>query len=201
MSKPARPRPRPGRPPRDRGEAMVRRVLDLTLQQLAQVGLERLSVPEIADLAGVNKTSIFRRWPTKVELVRAALAHSMGHVRDIPDTGSLRTDLITLAGVVADFITSPRGMGVVRTAFADRDTPEMRALAASMWQEAGGDVPRLVIERAMRRGELPEGADIELLLFTLAGAVLHRVFVEHAQADAGFAGRLVDLLLHGAVRR
>lgn len=179
----------------------MRRVLDLTLQQLAQVGFERLSVPEVAALAGVNKTSVYRRWPTKAELVRAALAHSMAHVRDIPDTGALRTDLIALVGVVAAFVTSARGMGVVRTVFADGDTPEVRAMAASMWQEAGGEIPGHIIERAVLRGELPAGADVELLLFTLAGALLHRVFIERADADEAFAGRLVDLVLYGAVRR
>lgn len=179
----------------------MRRVLDITLQQLAQVGFERLSIPEVAALAGLNKTSVYRRWPTKSDLVRAAISHSMDHVRDIPDTGSLRTDLIALVQNVAAFLTSARGIGVLRTVFVDGDNPEVRALSALMWQEAGGDVPRLVIERAVRRGELSEGADVELLLFTLAGALLHRVFVERADADEAFAGRLVDLVLHGAVHR
>lgn len=192
--------PRTG-PARPRGDAVVSRVLDLTLQELARVGFERLSIPEVAALAGVNKTSIYRRWPTKGDLVRAALSQSMEHIRDVPDTGSLRGDLLALVRVVAGFVRSPRGMGVLRTVFADGDHPEVRALAASMWQEAGGDLPRQVIERALRRGELPAGADIELLLFTLAGAVLHRVFVERAEADESYAGRLVDLVLYGAMRR
>lgn len=187
--------------PRQRGEAVVRRVLDLTLQQLAQVGLERLSIPELAKLAGVNKTSIYRRWPNKADLVRAALQHSMEHVRDVPDTGVLATDLVALIKIVGAFITSARGMGVVRTVFVDGDTVEMRAMAASMWQEAGGDMPRVVIERAVRRGELPETADFELLLFTLAGAVVHRVFIERREVDDDFAGRLVNLVLYGAARQ
>lgn len=185
---------------RRRGEAVVRRVLDVTLQQLALVGLERLSIPEVAALSGVNKTSIYRRWPTKTDLVRAALQHSMEHVRDVPDTGALRTDLLALVKLVATFVTSVRGMGVVRTVFVDGDAREMRHLATSMWQEAGGDLPRVVIERAVRRGELPENADFELLLFTLAGAILHRVFVERRHVDDDFAMRLVNLVLDGAGR-
>jgi AcrR family transcriptional regulator len=177
-------------------------VLEITLQQLAQVGFERLSIPEVAALAGVNKTSVYRRWPTKSELVRAAISLSMDdHVRDIPDTGSLRGDLMALVENVAAFITSPRGLGVLRTVFVDGDNPEVRALSALMWQEAGGDMPRLVIERAVHRGELPADADFQMLLFTLAGAILHRVFVERAEADEAFAGRLVDLVLHGALPR
>jgi AcrR family transcriptional regulator len=186
--------------PRRRGEVVVRRVLDVTLQQLAVVGFERLSIPEVAELSGVNKTSIYRRWPTKADLVRAALQHSMEHVRDVPDTGALRTDLVALVKTVAAFIMSARGMGVVRTVFVDGDTLEMRNMAASMWQEAGGDLPRVMVERAVLRGELPADADFELLLFTLAGAILHRVFVERRNVDDAFAVRLVNLVLNGAAR-
>lgn len=186
---------------RRRGEAVVHRVLDVTLQQLALVGLERLSIPELAELVGVNKTSIYRRWPTKTELVRAALEHSMEHVREVPDTGALATDLVALIQIVGGFITSARGMGVVRTVFVDGDTVEMRILAASMWQRAGGDVPRVMIERAVCRGELPATADVELLLFTIAGAILHRVFVERREVDDDFATRLVKLVLYGAASR
>ncbi|HMY16978.1 MAG TPA: TetR/AcrR family transcriptional regulator [Polyangium sp.] len=182
---------------RRRGDAVVRRVLDETLQQLALVGFERLSIPEIAELSGVNRTSIYRRWSTKEELVRAALAHSMEHVRDVPDTGALRTDLLALIQIVGQFITSARGMGVVRTVFVDGDRLE----TPSIWQELGEDMPRVVIERAVRRGELSANADFELLLFTLAGAILHRVFVERRQLDDDFAVRLVNLVLDGAARR
>ncbi len=188
-------------PPRRRGESVVQKVLDLALQQLALVGYERLSIPEVAELAGLNKTSIYRRWPTKAELVRAALEHSMAHVRDVADTGALRTDLISLIKVVGGFVTSARGMGVVRTVFVDGDSPEVREMAGSMWQRAGGDMPRIVIERAVQRGELPPEADVGLLLFALAGSILHRVFVERAEVDESFASRLVNLVLYGAIPR
>lgn len=184
-----------------RGEAMVRRVLDATLQQLAAVGFERLSIPEVAELAGVNKTSIYRRWPTKVALVQAALGHSMDHLRELPDTGSLRGDLIGLVKIVRDFVTSPRAMGVVRTAFVDGESAGLPTMATSILPEGAQALPILVIERAIRRGELPADADFELLLFTLAGAILHRVFVERREVDDDYAQRLVQLILLGAVQR
>lgn len=180
---------------------MVRRVLDVTLKELARVGFERLSVADVAARAGVNKTSVYRRWPTKEHLVKAALRRSMGEAQAVPDTGALRTDLVALARSVAAFVESPRGTGVVRSVFAGARSPAVRALAASMWAEAGGEVPRLLLERAVARGELPADADVELLLFTLAGALLHRVFVEHAEADDAWLERLVRLLLDGARRR
>jgi AcrR family transcriptional regulator len=184
-----------------RGEAMVHRVLEVTLQQLAEVGFERLSIPEVAELAGVNKTSIYRRWVTKADLVQAALGHSMGHLRDLPDTGQLATDLEAMVKIVRDFVTSPRGMGVVRTVFADGELVGLPQLAKSMWPEAMQALPRVVIERAVCRGELPASADIEMLLFTLAGAILHRIFVERRDVDDDFARRLVKMVLYGTLER
>lgn len=190
-------RRRPAAPQR-RGEAVVQRVLDVAVRELARVGFERLSVPDVAAKAGVNKTSVYRRWPTKEALVRAALKQSMAHVRDVPDTGALETDLAALARTVADFVESARGTGVVRSVFAGARSPAVRSLAASMWAEAGGDVPRVLVERAVARGELPPDADVELLLFTVAGALLHRVFIEHATVDDAWVARLVRLVLDGA---
>lgn len=176
---------------------MVRRILDAALNELARVGLEGLSVPAVAVKAGVNKTSVYRRWPTKQALVRSALEQSMEHVRDVPDTGALESDLVALSGVVADFIGSPRGMGVLRTVFADGQSRSVKAMAASMWSSAGDDLPRVIVERAIARGELPPDADVGLLLFTIAGALIHRVFVERADADQTYRERLVALVTRG----
>jgi AcrR family transcriptional regulator len=143
---------------------------------------------------------VYRRWATKDALVRAALEQSMEHVRQVPDTGALHSDLAELSALVAGFITSPRGTAVFRTVFADGHTPRARKLAASMWADAG-DVPRVIVERAIARGELPKTADVELLLFTLAGALMHRVFVEHAPVDDAYLARLVRLVTFGAAGR
>lgn len=181
-----------------RGDAVVRRVLDTTLAELARVGLERLTVPEVAQRAGVNKTSVYRRWSTKEALVQAALEETMEYARDLPDSGSLEGDLVALAGELAKFLSSARGVGVVRTVFAGGDSAAVHALASTAWAEAGGAGAHLVIARATKRGELPRDADSELLLFTVAGALLHRVFVERGVVDEAWVRRLVALVMFGA---
>jgi len=172
-------------------------VLEVTLEELGRVGLGRLSLPRVAELAGINKTSLYRRWSTKQELVAAALSLSMPSESDLPDHGSLELDLVDLAGSLAAFIASPAGMGVIRTAFADGDTPEARRLARAMWRTPTRVAPRRVLERAIERGEVRPDADMDLLLHTLAGAVLHRAFVERKSADARWARRLIRLLIDG----
>lgn len=184
-------------PRQRRGDAVIDRVLDVALKELARVGLERLSLPAVAQKAGVNKTSVYRRWPTKAKLVRAALERSMQHTRAAPDSGSLHGDLIELASVVARFIESPSGMGVLRTVFADGHTSQVKSLTSSMWSAGIGGAPAQIIERAMTRGELAPTAEVELLLFTIAGALLHRVFIERGEVDRAYLERLVTLVTRG----
>ena len=184
-----------------RGTLFVQKVLDATLAQLAQVGFERLSIPEVAALAGVNKTSVYRRWPTKSDLVRETLATAMDHVSAAPDTGDLRGDLVGLARIVADFLKSPTGTGIIRVLLAEGANPELRALATSRYASREQLVPRASLMRALEKGELAHPADVPLVLFTLAGALMHRVFVEQDEVTDEFLERIVDLVLFGALHK
>jgi AcrR family transcriptional regulator len=188
-------------PPQARGEAFTSAVLDAALTQLAEAGFERLSIPQVADIAGVNKTSIYRRWPSKADLVRDALAIPMSHAGDAPDTGALRTDLIALAGTVAAFTQSRVGTALIRIMLAEGGNPEVRALANAAYSEAGKHGPWIVIQNAMQRGELSANADASLMLFTIAGAIMHRVFVEHRSVQDEFLKQVVDLVLYGAASK
>jgi AcrR family transcriptional regulator len=183
---------------RRRGAPVVRKVLEVTLEQLAMVGFERLSVPKVATLAGVNKTSVYRRWPTKSELVRAALTLSMEHTLVAPETGDIRSELIGLARLAGDFIESPSGMGVLRMLFAESANPGVRELAASMFHQKEIEIPLKVINRSISRGELPKDINAELIMFTVAGALMHRVFVEQSSISDDYLQRLIDLVLFGA---
>jgi AcrR family transcriptional regulator len=184
--------------PQARGEEFTSMVLDATLTQLAQWGFERLSIPQIAKMAGVNKTSVYRRWPTKADLVRDALAIPLSHANEAPDTGTLRTDLIALCSTVATFMQSRVGTALIRIMLAEGGNPEVRALANAAYSEAGKHGPWVVIRRAIERGELNSDVEPSLMLFTLAGAIMHRVFVEQRDVPDEFLKQVVDLVLNGA---
>jgi AcrR family transcriptional regulator len=187
--------------PQARGEEFTSTVLDAALTQLAEVGFERLSIPQVADIAGVNKTSIYRRWPSKADLVRDALAVPLSHTSDAPDTGTLRKDLIALAGSVAAFTQSRVGTALIRIMLAEGGNPEVRALANAAYSEAGKYGPWIIIQRAMQRGELSSHADPSLMLFTIAGAIMHRVFVEHRDTSDEFLAQIIDLVLYGSAAK
>lgn len=184
-----------------RGEPVVQAVFAITLEQLAARGFERLSLPDIAEAAGLNKTSLYRRWPTKGELVRDALTASMTPPHDVPDTGDLRSDLLAMTRTAVAFVESPQGMAVHRMLLAESANPEVRMLAATIFRQKEGRGARLILKRAIRRGELPRDVDTRLILTTIAGALLHRTFVEHQPVTGRFLEGLVDLILSGVRRR
>lgn len=186
---------------RRRGEPVVRRVLEVTLEQLAARGYAELSIPEIAAAAGLNKTSVYRRWPTKAELVQEALRVSLGHAEPPPDSGDLRQDMLAMAKTAVGFARSPLGLGVLRTLLAEGANPELRAIADAMIQARDGSGPRCVLERAIERGELPAGTDVRLILSVIAGTVVHRLLVEQGRLTGAELQRLVDLVLYGVVGR
>src|SRR4051812_1829696 len=88
----AAPRPRTG----GRSARVVNEVMSATLEVFAQHGYAGLTIEAVALLAGVNKTTVYRRWPSKVELLGAALVSLRDEEPEPPDTGSLREDLLQL---------------------------------------------------------------------------------------------------------
>jgi AcrR family transcriptional regulator len=180
-----------------RGEKFVRLVLETTLKRLANVGYERLSVPDIAELAAVNKTSIYRRWPSKAELVRDALSEAMAHANEPPNTGTLRGDLIELGKIVVTFMQSPVGKSIIQIMLSDGADPDLRAMARSAYGQSSSSGPWIVIKRAIERGELKTDIDPSRALFTLAGAIMHRVLVERDEVTDTVLGQMVDVVLCG----
>ena len=180
--------------PRRRGAPVVERVLDLTLEELARVGYHRLSVPEVAERAGLNKTSVYRRWPTKGALVAASLARALGHDATLPDTGTLRADMLAFVYAAAAWAESPVGRGVTRTLLADGDDAEVRAFVGVLAATPG---PAPIFARARARGELPDDADVALTMTVIAGALLQHAVLEQQPLTRAFVERLVDFALRG----
>src|SRR6266700_5147281 len=84
--------PRRGRP---REHAVDKAILAAAVDLLAEVGYARLTMDQIAARAGVGKASVYLRWPNKVALVAEAIQQHSAVVPDVPDTGSLRQDMLT----------------------------------------------------------------------------------------------------------
>ena len=148
--------------------------------------------------AGVNKTSIYRRWPSKGELVRAALLRLRDDESPLPDTGALETDLLELLRRKTAKMSVPRGRSIVRALMADKDD-ELAELTC--WIRERHAEPSPVFERAISRGELPAGTDTALLLEIVSAPVYHRAFILQERIDDAFLRRVIDVVLRGVLLR
>ena len=185
------PRPR-GRP---RSETANRAILVATLELLAEGGLQRMSMDAVAERAGVSKATIYRRWASKNELAADAILH-LRPTDPVPDTGTLIGDLAALggqarrfgranvAGLVPRLLAEALGDEELHALFMETGVGPVRALIAEL------------VERAVKRGELPQDTDVELLVDVLHGSAVYRMLI-HRGDPAAFAShlpRLVELL-------
>ncbi|MFJ2894535.1 TetR/AcrR family transcriptional regulator [Streptomyces sp. NPDC087218] len=182
---------RPGKGPR-----AAQAIFDTTLRHLAERGYARLTIESVAQDAGVNKTTIYRWWPSKPALLRAALIHARVLDVDIPDTGSLRGDLIALVEQIIGLLTNGRTEPVARALTSGTGLPddELAALTRDFFADRfSREQP--VFARAGARGELPADADPMLLLDLIAGAVWMRVLLRREPVPPDFARDVVDAVL------
>lgn len=179
-----------------RSARVVSSVLRATLKELSLRGYAGLSVEEVALVAGVNKTTIYRRWPTRCDLVRAAMLSVAEETEEFPDTGSLRNDLLMLVRSQGAFARSPRGNSLARVRLAQTAEPDLAPILKETSMPSLKHAQR-VIERAVDRGELRPGADATFLHDALLGAVFQRVLFTNQLLDDTFNNKLVDLVLGG----
>jgi AcrR family transcriptional regulator len=118
-------------------------------------------VEQVAERAGASKASLYRRWPSKVELVMDAMYHMLPDAGSPPDTGSLRGDLLAVLRAVAERLAGPAGQalgGVLSDALGD---PEKARRVRSYARGSGQAGMREVVRRAVDRGEVDPAAVTE----------------------------------------
>jgi len=170
-------------------------ICDATLALLLEVGYDRMSMDAVAARAHASKATIYRRWPGKQELVLDAVRARGVGLTVAEDTGSLRGDLVAtyrsaIHGSAAD--DADLIAGVLR---AMRTAPELADCVRSQVIESKCDVSRVIVARAIARGELPAETD-PLILHEVASALwFHRVLVVGGPVDDGFIAHVVDDVL------
>ncbi|MER7516297.1 TetR/AcrR family transcriptional regulator [Streptomyces sp. NPDC126499] len=196
-----RSRTRPGRP---RSAEADTAILEATRAALVELGWSRLTMGDVATRAGVAKTTLYRRWNNKNELVVDAVAVLFDQLR-LPDLGSLEADIEDVVLQFAALLERPETKTALMAVVAEstRDEPLRARIRASIVDRQ----KRLVLEgrqRAQERGELPHERDpatveaVDDLIFdVVAGAVVHRALVSAEPVDHAWARRLTALMLGG----
>ncbi|MFG3348184.1 TetR/AcrR family transcriptional regulator [Streptomyces sp. NPDC048018] len=194
-------RARTGRP---RSAEADTAILEATRAALVELGWSKLTMGDVAVRAGVAKTTLYRRWNNKNELVVDAVAVLFDEL-ELPDLGSLQADIENVVLQFATLLERPETKTALMAVVAEstRDEPLRRRIRASIVDRQ----KRLVLDgraRAQERGELPDERDpatveaIDDLIFdVVAGAVVHRALVSAEPVDGAWVARLSALLLGG----
>ena len=178
---------------RSRGVSRERAILSAVIGLLGEAGYEAMSMDAVAARAHASKTTIYRRWPGKPELVRAAVdAYIAGRVLRSADTGSLRGDLLSVLQAMREHLT-PEFMAMMSgLVHAMRADPELAGSLRSMFDE--DSVSAELVARAVGRGELPadDAARLAPLVHEVVEAQVFRQIAAGGELGQRFAGHLVD---------
>ncbi|OCB60096.1 TetR family transcriptional regulator [Mycobacterium vulneris] len=165
-------------------------------EELAAVGYGRLSVDAVAKRAGVGKAAIYRRWKSKQDLAADLVTKAAVAAIDVPDTGTLRGDLRAYLENGRAALTHRLARTIIPDLLAEvaRD-PGYGATMAPQIREPRRLKAAQLFERARQRGEIADGADIELALDMLGGALYWRQSVMQLNADDNYLDRLTTAIL------
>lgn len=190
---------RPGRPRSARAHASI---LGAALRLLAQEGYRGFSMEAVAAAAGVGKTTVYRRWPSKDALLGDAIA-SLNTRFAYVDTGSIRSDFRALLALgtggaeqgASTIATLPQLLGELMR------HPELHALFRSQLIEPRRAVARQMLEAAQKRGELGKDLDLDLAIDVLIGPMVYRALRSGAVEPAALVRtgeEALELLLRAA---
>ncbi len=177
-------------------------VLEAAAAELAERGFGGFAVDRVVARSGVAKTTIYRHWPSKADLLHDAIA-SFKEFPAAPDLGSVRDDLLfcvrgLVYGLWEQHDLYLRAMPSLIEA-AERDE-ELSALHARISGERSA-LLREVLERGKKRGEIDDEVDIDLAVSMLAGPPLLRRFILRDPMHPDEADELVDRVLGGIATR
>ncbi|MGV9665568.1 TetR/AcrR family transcriptional regulator [Nocardia niigatensis] len=167
-----------------------------------ETGWSGFTIDAVAKTAGVGRPAIYRRWPTKIRLLIAAL-EQVSPLHDPIDTGTTRGDLKELTRQLLAGYQSRSGLVALRVALDARVFPELLEPLTLTISASRLAATREIVRRGINRGELPATTNITTLLEMVTGAALSHILFSNRAArppcpDDAYVERLVDMVLTGA---
>ena len=173
-------------------------ILQATLDLLAEVGYESMSIEAIASRAGVGKTTIYRRYTSKEELVADAI-ESLRDDLAIPDTGSFWGDMDILINNATKKIDSPLGRQTLALIISTASSnPQFAEVYWTKYTKLRREAFSKVLERAKSRGEIHKDANVDLIIDLVSGSLYYAlIFKPTTEPVEAYMRRTMNLLLKG----
>jgi AcrR family transcriptional regulator len=199
----SRPGPAKG-PGRPRSERAHEAILEATLDLLVEEGFSRMSIEAVATRAGVGKATIYRRWPSKADLVAEAVACMKDHQLSEVDNGNVRDDLFQLGRQSLKGKDNAEVTDVmIKLMSARARHPELQEAFVRQVIEPRRRIVAEVLRRGVARGEIRPDIDVDLAMDVILGLVSYRSMVtaRHAGISETSLRRLIDVVLYGIATR
>lgn len=184
----------PGRPRSERARLAI---LRSTLQVLGERGFSAFTIEDVAQRAGVGKTTVYRWWPGKGALIADAFASSTTRHLRFPDTGAVQTDMSRQMCQLVKILCSRRGRIVSAILAAGQSDRDLVAAFRERFLWPRRREAYATLRRGILRGELRKDVDLDLLLDSLYGPIYMRFLIQHDRLTPDFVDRLSALVLGG----
>ena len=174
-------------------------ILSAALEVLRQYGYDKLTVDAVVARAHASKATVYRRWPSKSDLALAAFARALPQ-RERPDSGDLRSDLSHLLDQLADDLAELADVIAVLL-LGRRSHPELARSVDSLWVLPNRRAFEDAVARAVARGEVRPGVDVDLAWHSGPALLFFRSLVLCEPVDRALASRVLDDVVMPLFRR
>ena len=172
-----------------------------TLAELAESGYSALSLESVARRAGVHKTTLYRRWGTREDLVLEAMLERAGEHIPVPNTGSLRKDLFELAQTAAANAASPEVAAMARAVVAQMPHDSRLAAANRRFWDERLALDGIIVEQAIERGEVAPGTQPRQVIESVLGPIHLRLLLTGEPISRDVLQAIVDVVVDGIAQR
>ena len=186
---------------RKRGAALEDAILEAVFDELTEVGYTAFSVESVAARARTGKASIYRRWPSKPELVMDALSRRLptpeqcGVVVEMDDSVTTVQALRQIADAITAVITSPAGDAMRSIKCEAMADPELARLVDERFQAPRREFMIALLQRGVERGEVRPQAATQLVADVLPAVLTHRVILQREPITAHDISEIIEQIL------
>jgi AcrR family transcriptional regulator len=179
-----------------RGQATTETLQRVVRELLEEAGYRALTIEGVAARSGVAKTSVYRRWPSKAEMVFDLILHSSAELPAMDDRGSLTGDIQALSARIVALVASPLGSRIFPGLICDAasDDALMQRFRATFVTDGRNQIAQ-VLERSVRRGELADATTAADLQAVLIGAALMFPLLHPDLGEGALLDKITDLAM------
>lgn len=186
---------------RKRGAALEDAILDAAWDELSQVGYTAFSVEGVAARARTGKASIYRRWPTRTQLLFDAVNSRLptpaqcGIPVELPDNVTTADALRNVACAITQVLNSPAGDVMRAVKCEAASDPELARAIDDQFQAPRRAAMLALLRRGVERGEVRPGADTAMVADVLPAVLTHRIILQREPITAEAISEIIEQIL------